>query len=163
MKKILFLITLISSFSFGALDNPIEIPIMSARLTERPLEEGEISPKFQYVLTMYKLVNSESHPSSFTLCKACAGEVCHEPQPAWECQKFFLTKEKETLRCHMVRYTGSGLDAQTLVVDEAVENDGCSASELDLDTGKTRWDVRIYSAGKLENNFFGYPKPVSEE
>lgn len=163
MNKMITICLLLSGYSFAALDPAIkEVAVERALLTQvTPVTPEVPEGEYRYVLTMYKLINSSVHPSSFELCRVCSNEDCKE-EGIWDCHKYFITKQKETLRCNTVRYKGGAFDSKlALIVDESLTNDSCDAAVLsDSDEQKTQWKVRTYSDGEMEKSFVGYPKPV---
>ncbi len=156
MKNIIVVIcSLFSLFSYAKYEAPVEVPIYRAVLTEVHQGDTQDDNSPQYVLTMYKLVNSSTHPSSFTLC------LINQEQSEY-CDKFFLTKEKEPLRCHMSRFTAlENRRAQSIVVDESTEDDTCNGDAFaSIDESRLVWNVRTYIDGSVDKTYIGFPEAV---
>ncbi len=164
--KYLLTSLLFFSFSHFARADFQEVPIFHSTLNELN-ESGEVvETNYKYVLTMFKLTTSETHPSSFQLCKRCVTGECGNTEPLFDCSKYYMAKEKEVLRCNTSRFVAMHelrpLEAAQpqawLVVDESQTLERCNPETFDAD--RWVWNVKLFTDNTVVKNLVGFREVV---
>lgn len=148
MKTLTLFFILFSSISF-ALETTHEERAQSSMLLSEMDSLGNILQTGEVYRLYYNMREGVStHFTSFSLCTL-----------AGECETFWITKQKEQLRCDVVRYTSVQLDSMDgentlpsqLILDEIGEASGCQPLAKS-------WQVHLLTKNGPIKSFKGLPE-----